>query len=198
MAYKDHTRALEYWKNYNAKRRVVKPPSARQIAIENGDTHYISDKPCVHGHIAPRRVNDRVCTECDSAYQKRVRLASPEKRSIAGKAYYERTKARHLAQKKEYRQANKGSIAALNAARKEQVSRGTPKWLTEDQVWMVKEAYKLSALRSKMLGFQWHVDHVVPLQGKQVSGLHVPWNLQVIPAVDNIRKKNKFEVGNAQ
>jgi hypothetical protein len=70
----------------------------------------------------------------------------------------------------------------------------TPRWLTKDHLWMIRQAYYMAKLRTKLFGFKWHVDHVVPLKGVSVSGLHVPWNLQVIPAVQNIKKSNKLVV----
>jgi hypothetical protein len=66
--------------------------------------------------------------------------------------------------------------------------------LTEDDLWLIAEAYDLAALRTRALGIEFHVDHIIPLRGKKVSGLHVPQNIRVIPGVENMRKTNKFEV----
>lgn len=66
-----------------------------------------------------------------------------------------------------------------------------PTWLSADDLWIIKEAYALANIRKKIFKMAWHVDHIIPLQGKTVSGLHVPLNVQVVPAKWNLYKNNK-------
>lgn len=96
--------------------------------------------------------------------------------------------------KRKYRQTEKGhaKILAHDAKRRAAKMQRTPAWLTDDDFWMMEQAYELAVLRTKMFGFSWHVDHIIPMQGKYISGLHVPYNLQVIPGAENISKANKY------
>jgi hypothetical protein len=135
------------------------------------------------------------CKLCDNAKKKVYRELLGDQLLERKRQEYQRNNQSRLTQKRKYRQENKGKINALVAARKKIVRQRTPKWLTDDDKWIIKEAYELAALRTKMFGFSWHVDHVIPLQGEKVSGLHIPNNLQVIPGVENIRKKNKVLYG---
>lgn len=157
-----------------------------------GLSHYNTGKPCKHGHIAARRVKDRICLACDRVYKKKQATENVEHYKARKRASYQRNREHIFEQKREYRANNRGKINALHRARKIAKLHRTPKWVTSDEVWMIKEVYDLATKRTQMTGFAWHVDHIIPLQGRTVSGLHVMTNLQVIPGIENIRKKNSY------
>jgi hypothetical protein len=90
-----------------------------------------------------------------------------------------------------WRKLNKEYIAAKNAERRAKKLQRTPNWLTEKNDKQIKDIYKECQQIKDLTGKQYHVDHIWPLQGKDVSGLHVPWNLQILSEHDNISKSNK-------
>ena len=113
---------------------------------------------------------------------------------IRVKQFYVANPDKKKASDKQYAANNKSKISAN--VRKYQYAKldRTPNWLDVDDIWMMEQAYELAELRTKMFGFKWHVDHIIPLQGRLVSGLHVPHNLQILPAAENHRKSNQFLV----
>jgi hypothetical protein len=149
------------------------------------------------------------CKPCVTAYHKAYREAHAEKiaaqklewkqankEHVAAKdkAYAEANPEKKTLARKKWIAANPGKDNAAKALNAQKRKQRIPTWLSEDDKWMVEQAYELAAMRSKMFGFKWHVDHIIPLNGKRVSGLHVPTNLQVVPWIDNLKKYNKFEV----
>ena len=89
----------------------------------------------------------------------------------------------------EWRRQNAEKIAAFSAKRRAAKICRTPAWSDLEHIKLFYEARQAI---SEATGRDYHVDHEIPLQGKTVSGLHVPSNLQIIPAEHNLRKKNRF------
>lgn len=88
---------------------------------------------------------------------------------------------------------NKAPYIANAAKRRASKLKATPSWLTDYDWEMIKWTYDCAKIAEEHYGKSYHVDHIVPLQGKNVCGLHVPWNLQVIPAKQNLTKGNRYE-----
>ena len=88
----------------------------------------------------------------------------------------------------------KNSSKANNKTAKRRATKhcATPPWLTKDHLTEIYEMYKQATYLSKTTGVPHQVDHIVPLKGRTVSGLHVPWNLQILTKLENISKSNKF------
>lgn len=132
-----------------------------------------------------------------------------EKISEKKREYYAKNRERILDRNKAYNAKNRAEVSKVEAIwrgnnkgkvaayiRKYQASKiqRTPKWLTEVDFERISNEYRLAEILRKVTNQSWHVDHIIPLQGKRVSGLHVPANLRVVIASENIRKGNRFEV----
>lgn len=99
---------------------------------------------------------------------------------------------KHRAYNRKYYKNNIGKRASDCAKRFASKRNRTPKWLTKEDLKQIALIYKEAHRLTKETGIKHHVDHIIPLQGKTVSGLHVPSNLQILTAHDNVKKSNKW------
>jgi len=97
-------------------------------------------------------------------------------------------------QGKEWFKNNVGIAKASRARRRASISNATPDWLTAIHKAQITEYYEVATALETQTGIKHHVDHIIPLKAKIASGLHVPWNLQVLTATENLRKHNSYEL----
>jgi hypothetical protein len=109
------------------------------------------------------------------------------------RVYYEAKKSTIKEKVKTHRQNNPHIERANSAKKRATKLHRTPCWLTRNDALQIKTLYELASKKTIETGIAWHVDHIIPLRGKKVSGLHVPQNLRVIPASENLRKSNNWE-----
>lgn len=136
-----------------------------------------------------------LCKECSKAAKRSWAKTNRERVREYESVYRQREdyKEYHKEYMKKHQQENKASWNARNSKYRASKIQRTPVWLDEEQLWLIQEVYELAQLRSDATGVLHHVDHIYPLNGRDVSGLHVPENLQVIPWYDNLSKSNKLE-----
>lgn len=128
------------------------------------------------------------------AYMKSYRQENKEKLKAWSKQNYLARKEtnRKIMQTacRKWRQANRSRMNALKRGYDARRLRATPSWLTKEDLQTMISVYKTAHELNHETGIKHHVDHIIPLRGKTVCGLHVPWNLQIIPAIQNLKKSN--------
>ena len=130
---------------------------------------------------------DKIISNCKSYYYKNQEKLKADKRQ-----YNIDKRAEILKKKAEYQKRNSEKIAAYTAKREADKIMACPKWLSKDDLLKIKELYKEAKEKTEATGIKHEVDHIVPLRGKNVRGLHVPWNLRVITKNENCKKGNRL------
>lgn len=125
---------------------------------------------------------------------KKLRELNPEKFNAAVRKSYYNNLEGNLLRQKNWRKLNKGCVNYHTSKYKADKLQRTPAWLTDIDFERIQNEYKVAALLTKTTGTPYHVDHIIPLRGKLVSGLHVPSNLRAIPAKENISKGNRIVI----
>ena len=147
-----------------------------------------------------------------TAYYKNYHEENKEYLNAASRKYYSENKEYFSDWSKEYRaehgerlnaydrewyKNNPENSNARSAKRRAAKLQRTPAY-TETCPWQkfwLKEHYRTAKVLEEMTGVKYHVDHIIPLQGELVSGLHIAENLQVITAAENLSKHNSYNVG---
>ena len=155
----------------------------RQESILLGNKYYFTGKPCIRGHIAKRFVITKKCKMCNLVLANEYREKNPESiKKISRKAAIK------------WQKQNPAAANARTAKRRSAKLQRTPKWLTAEQQEQIKDIYKMAKELETVFSWKQHVDHIIPLQGKTVSGFHHPANLQILSAKMNAEKHNTYEV----
>ncbi len=163
----------------------------RQQAKAQSAARYFTGNACIKGHVSERYTANKTCCECANAIANKTKVKDPDKYYESNKVWRQNNPDKSASYTQKYIAKNKGERNLWTANYRSAKDARQPKWLNAGQLFEMESVYNYcAALRNVSLNY--HVDHIVPLRGDNVSGLHVPWNLQVMTGSENMSKGNRF------
>jgi hypothetical protein len=169
---------------------VIKPEDQYDLRSDRPTKRRAYCKDCRRAKVREydARNRERKAT-CNREYKK----ANRQKISDKNKIRYRKKKGTLLAYVKKWRMNNPHKVAEHRLKRQEALQNSQPDWLSQEHLLQIKYIYQQAKDCSVTTGETYEVDHIVPLRGKGVCGLHVPWNLQILPRDLNRSKSNHYE-----
>lgn len=194
-------------------------PTSRAEAKSKGIKRYFTGKACPRGHVAARDVVNGTCVDCTAINVQKYNERYPEMAGRRSRAFHERNPeyaveyskkryrdnlAKNILPFSDWRKNNPDAVRAIKSAWKKRnkarnaadaMKRFTaqrnacPSWA---DLYAIRAIYEECARVTESTGIKHHVDHIVPIRGKNVCGLHVHYNLQILEARANISKGNRL------
>lgn len=152
---------------------------ARGEARATGAKRYFTGLPCRRGHVAERQTVNGTCVEC-------LKLRAEQNPHWFEWGEHNNALKRKRRERIDVKEARK----AERQARLDYIAQRTPKWADTDAI---QALYNAARRMTRKTGVSWSVDHIIPLRGELVSGLHVLENLQMLPTQDNVKKGRRFD-----
>jgi|Laugresu1bdmlbdd_1035124.scaffolds.fasta_scaffold04355_2 hypothetical protein len=134
------------------------------------------------------------CKECAKESKKEAYSKKKDYYTQKSQAWKKNNPQKVLASAKKGRQKHKARRLADWMHYNTRKLNACPLWLSKEQRTKIENIYKFAKFMEELsLGsIKYHVDHIIPLRGDNVCGLHVPWNLQILNARDNLSKGNRY------
>jgi hypothetical protein len=153
-----------------------------------------------NGKFGRRSVCRKCRSENEREYKKQYKADNRIAVSEYNKKYHEENKEERISYMQDYRdnnkdyfknwrKLNKDLCRAQLAKYRSKKAKATPDWVDKEDL---KGMYTLAKRLENLCGVSYHVDHIVPLNGENICGLHVPWNLQILEAKMNLSKGNSY------
>lgn len=143
-----------------------------------------------------KTTKDRLHSYCIKCHRQKIRDNYNEKKEHyiqMHRDYYYTNHESEKAKRRIHYRKNKEQYLVNYYLREEKIKQATPVWLSDEMFSDIKVKYKIAKRLTTVHNIQYHVDHIIPIQGKNVCGLNVPWNLQIILAKENMKKGNKHD-----
>lgn len=132
-----------------------------------------------------------ICIPCDKIAGKIYRAKNREKERSRQAEWTKNNREKANARVYRYQKRNPQRASDAASRKYYALKAATPRWLTVGNLVEIKWAYELAKERSLSTGNPHVIDHIIPLQGENICGLHVPWNLQILTRSENSKKGNK-------